>query len=353
MNCVSGLSTKMPILAVVLFAAACAAPQARLGGRVVHRTEPVAGATVTLEPAGAGTPLTTATDPDGVYRFPPVAPGSYRLSATTAGPPARGARAGKNPLQLAAGQEQWVGLQTVPWEQPAWRAAPDTPEGFGNLSGTLLREGAPVPGAVVDLYLDADSLRGPGFRQSFPSGGNGTYTLDEVPEGSYYVVARRRASGETAGPVVEGDLYGEALADPIPVRSRQETVLDVHLVRKERDDDPNADRLAAGGAAVSGVVVDGADAPVAGVYVFAYRNRVVGHGMPDYRTLLPTGADGAFALALGEGGLFYVGAREHAGGSPMPGEWFGFYQGSADHGITVPKDRALDGIRIVVRRVLE
>ena len=88
-----------------------------------------------------------------------------------------------------------------------------------------------------------------------------------------------------------------------------------------------------------------------GVYVFAYRNRVVGHGMPDFRTL-PTGADGAFSLSLGAGGLFYVGAREHAGGPPQPGEWFGFYEGSADHGLTVPKDRTLEGIYIVVRKVL-
>lgn len=343
---------KIPLLAVVGFAAACAAPQARLGGRVVHRAEPVAAATVALEPVGAGTPLTAATDPDGVYRFPPVAPGSYRLSATTAGTPALGARSGKNPLQLAAGQEQWVGLQIVPWEQPTWRAAPDTPEGFGNLSGTLRHEGTPVAGAVVDLYLDADSLRGPGFRQSFPSGGDGTYALDEVPEGSYYVVARRRASGETAGPVVEGDLYGEALADPIAVRSGQETVLDIHLVRKERADDPNADRLAGDAAALQGEVVDTTGNPVPGLYVFAYRNRTVGHGMPDYRTMA-TGADGRFALALGDGGLFYVGAREHAGGSPLPGEWFGFYEGSADHGIAVAPGQHRHGVRIVVRRVLE
>ena len=100
------------------------------------------------------------------------------------------------------------------------------------------------------------------------------------------------------------------------------------------------------------MVVDNAGAPVSGVYVFAYRNRGVGHGMPDFRTL-PTRTDGTFALSLGEGGLFYVGAREHAGGSPQPGEWFGFYEESADHGITVPADRTVDRIRIPVRRVLQ
>ena len=213
--------------------------------------------------------------------------------------------------------------------------------------------GEALSAAVVDLYLDeADGgLRGPGFRQSFPTGGDGVYALDEVPEGRYYVVARWRANGATAGPVIEGDLYGESLANPVPIHSGEETVLDVHLVRKERNDDPNADRLATTGSRIRGQVVDARGTPVAGAYVFAYRSRVVGHGMPDFRTL-PTGPDGAFALALGDGGLFYVGAREHAGGSPLPGEWFGFYEGSADHGITVPPDDLVTGIRIVVRRVL-
>lgn len=341
-----------PACLVLVLAAACAAPQAHLAGRVVHQSESLAGAIVIVEPLPAGEAITTQTDTDGEYRFPPLPPGSYRLSTQSPGVPALGSRSGKNPILLAAGQEQWIGLQAVPRAEPTFHPAPSAPEGFGSLSGIVRFDGIPAPGTVVDLYLDGDSLRGPGFRQSFPAGTDGTYTLDEVPDSSYHVVARRRASGAVAGPVMEGDLYGEALANPVPVRSRQETVLDVHLVRKERDDDPNTDRLSARGAAICGVVVNGAGAPVAGVYVFAYRNRVVGHGMPDFRTLA-TDADGTFALSLGKGGLFYVGAREHAGGSPRPGEWFGFYEGSADHGIRVPVDRTIDGVRIPVRRVLE
>ncbi len=341
-----------PAYLVLFLATACAAPRAQLAGRVVHCGESLAGATVTLQPLGGGEDLTTPTDEDGVYRFPPLAPGSYRLSAESSGVPALGSRSGKNPILLAAGQEQWIGLQAVPRAEPAFRPAASAPDGFGALSGTVRYNNTPAAGAVVDLYLDDHSLRGPGFRQSFPTGADGVYVLDEVPESAYYVVARKRASGAVAGPVVEGDLYGESLANPVPVRSGSETLLDVHLVRKERDDDPNADRLSARGATIRGVVVDGAGTPVPGVYVFAYRNRVVGHGMPDFRTL-PTGVDGAFSLSLGAGGLFYVGAREHAGGSPRPGEWFGFYEGSPDHGIVVPKDRTVDGLRIAVRRILE
>ncbi len=337
---------------VLFLATACAAPRAQLAGRVVHGADPLLEAAVTLEALADGHRTTVHTDGDGVYRFPRLPSGNYRLSAESSGMPALGSRSGKNPILLVAGQDQWIGLQAVPRAEPAFRPAASAPDGFGALSGTVRFDNTPAAGAVVDLYLDDHGLRGPGFRQSFPTGADGGYVLDEVPESAYYVVARKRASGATAGPVVAGDLYGESLANPVPVRSGSETLLDVHLVRKERDDDPNADRLSARGAAIRGVVVDGAGTPVPGLYVFAYGNRVVGHGMPDFRTL-PGRPDGSFALSLGEGGLFYVGARELAGGSPQPGEWFGFYEGSADHGITVPKGRTVEGVRIVVRRVLE
>jgi hypothetical protein len=316
--------------------------------------EPVGGAVVALEALEGGVRHEAQTDADGVYRFPPVAPGEYRLTAE-----ARregkvwGALSGKNPVQLAPGSDAWIGLQAVPRDAPAMRELPGGATGFGALGGVVRFEGAPVEGAVVSLYLDEDEgLRGPGFRQSPPTGPDGAYALEEVPEGRYFVVARRRQAGGGFGPVREGDLYGAVLASPVAVEERRETRVDVHLVRKERDDDPNADLLARSGTGLRGTVRDPEGNPVAGVYVFAYRNRIVGHGMPDYLTL-PTGPDGTFALSLGTGGLFYVGARERSGGSPAPGEHFGFYEGSPDHGIAVPPGRVVAGIEIVVRRVLE
>ncbi len=339
---------------LALLATACAAPSARLAGRVVVDGDPLPGARVALEAREGGSLREVVTDSQGVYRFPPVPPGAYRLSAR-AGSAERplGAAPGKNPVQLSGGREAWIGLQAVPLEPPRLRLRPDAPTGFGAVSGVVRFQGAAVEGAVANLYLDEEEgLRGPGFRQSFPTGADGTYSLEEVPQGQYFLVARLRRAGGGFGPVREGDLYGAALANPVPVHEGQETVVDLHLVRKERDDDPNAELLALSGTGVRGRIVDAEGRPVAGVYVFAYRNRVVGHGMPDFLTL-PTGPDGAFALSLGEGGLFYLGARERAGGSPAPGEHFGFYEGSPDHGLRVPRGRVLDGLEIVVRRVLE
>jgi hypothetical protein len=295
----------------------------------------------------------TVSDHEGVYRFPSLAPGSYRLEATAETPEPLGAVAGKNPLRLAPGVTAWVGLQAVPREEPIYRPVTEPSEGFGRLAGTVRFRGQAVSGAVVYLYLDEDQeLKGPGYRQSFPTGPDGVYEMDEVAEGEYFVAVRKRKTGELAGPVRLGDLYGVVLTNPVAVRSGEETVLPLHLVRKVRDDDPNLDLLALTETGIRGRVVDVGRRPVAGAYVFAYRNRIIGHGKPDFLTL-PTGPDGTFSLPLGEGGLFYVGARERAGGSPAPGERFGLYEGTPDHGIVVPHGKILDEVDIAVREVLE
>ncbi len=336
----------------VLFLAACAPRQARLAGRVVRDGRPVAGAQVRVKALDAARPTTALTGPDGRFRVEGLPPGAYRVEARTRGTPPLAAVPGQNPLYLPPGAEVWVGLQAVPVIAPRYRPAPDVAPGFGALSGRVLYRDRPVEGAVVTLYLDeSGGLRGPGVRRSLPTGPDGFYAFDELLEGRYYVVARKRLHEGGEGPVREGDLYGIAPANPVGIRAGQETVLDLYVVRKERDLPPDAGRLALTGTGIRGRVVDGRGRPVAGVYVFAYRNRVIGHGMPDFRTL-PTGPDGTFELPLGEGGLFYVGARERSGGSPVPGEWFGFYEGSPDHGIEVPRGRVVEGVEIVVRRVL-
>ena len=338
---------------LMLLLTACAPPAARLAGRVVRDGAPLAGARVEVRPASGGAAVAVRAGPDGRFRVPAVAPGAYRIEARADAGIPLAAIPGQNPVFLAAGQETWIGLQAVPVERPSFRpyGGPD-PE-FGAISGVVRYRGEPVEGAVVSLYLDESrGLRGPGVQDSFPTGPDGVYAIDGVLPTRYWVVARKRRHEGGHGPVREGDLYGLAPANPVPVEPGRETVLDVHLVRKVREIPPDAGRLALTGTGVRGTVVDERGRPVAGLYVFAYRNRIIGHGMPDFRTL-PTGPDGRFELPLGDGGLFYLGARESSGVSPRPGEWFGFYEGSPDHGLVVPRGRVVEGVRVVVRKVLE
>lgn len=339
-------------VAACLWLAGCAAPQARLGGRVMYDGEPVERARVELLDAAGEPVLGTFTDADGVYDLYPAPAGSYRVRAAREGDAPLVAAWGAVEVALTPERDGWTGLQLVPWEGVVQEPyAPATP-GFGALSGVALFRGAPVAGAVANLYLDRDEgLKGPGFRQAFATGAGGAFAFEDLPEGDYWLALRVRKTGP-AGPVREGDLYGLAAANPIAVKPDREATVRVHLVRKEKTRAPHAAALARTGTAIAGVVVDEQGAPVAGVYVFAYRDRTIGHKMPDFLSE-PTGGDGTFVLPLGAGGLFYVGAREHFGGSPRPGEWFGHYEGSPDHGIRVETGKRVEGVSIPVHKVLE
>ncbi|WP_025322870.1 carboxypeptidase-like regulatory domain-containing protein [Deferrisoma camini] len=338
------------VLLVGAILSACA-PRAAVRGRVMHDSSPLAGARVRLEPTNGGAGAEVRTGPDGRFEVPHLPPGPYRVEARGPGPLA--AIPGQNPVYLPPGQPVWIGLQAVPAESPTFAPLADAEPGFGSIVGRVLHRGRPVEGAVVSLYADESrGLRGPGIQDSFPTGPDGGYVIEGVLAGRYWVVARKRLHEGGMGPVRKGDLYGIAPANPVPIRDGQETRLDIHLVQKEQDTAPDAGSMELTGTGVRGRVVDPQGRPVAGVYVFAYRNRTIGHGMPDFRTL-PTGPDGRFELPLGEGGLFYLGGRENSGGSPRPGEWFGFYEGSPDHGLVVPRGRVLEGVEIVVKRVLD
>jgi hypothetical protein len=50
-------------------------------------------------------------------------------------------------------------------------------------------------------------------------------------------------------------------------------------------------------------------------------------------------------------GIYYVGAREEYGDSPLPGERFGMYDDSADHGLQVKAGATRNNINIIVEPV--
>ncbi len=219
----------------------------------------------------------------------------------------------------------------------------------GAVEGRVLFEGEPLAGAVAYLYLDAsEDLKGQGYRRSVPTGDDGFFAFDELPESDYFLVVRKRRSGARVGPVLAGDLFGVHGANPIPVKAGKVAKADLEVVRKVREM-PGVETVGgADGLTVRGRVVDGGGRPVSGVHVFAYTERVIGHQRPAALSA-STDSDGAYALVLPASGTYYIGARQRYGDSPAPGELFGMYDETADHGLEVIED--VEGIRIVVEPV--
>ncbi len=357
MSACRGIRAVLPAVVFALGASSCAgtapAPKsAVLSGRVTYRGAPVPGATVALHdrygPGGSGARRTIRCADDGGFSAP-VAPGTYYVVAEGS---FEGtdvfAFSGQNPVNLGAGN-RWLGMKAVPKETPG--AFPGRTARGASVEGVVLFNGAPVEDAYVFVYSGPDSLfKGMGIAMSPPTGRDGSFLVENLPESSYYLVARRRGAGGATGPLEKGDLYGFHPANPVYLKDGAVTRVRIETVEKEKPLS-YAEVTAGTEAALRGRVVDRAGVPQAGIYAFVYEDRVFGHQRP-YAHSGRTGADGAFTIYVDRPGVYYLGARENFGNSPRPGERFGFYDGTPDHAVTVAAEKRLPDLVIVVDRIL-
>ena len=323
---------------------------AQVEGRIVNGDEPLAGVVVaayssldfTAEPVAHS----TASDSDGSYSLQ-LAKGAYALFGWNADHSSF-AFCGRNPVNVTE-ESVWAGLQAVAVEKPTIDIYDD--EYSAAIEGQVLHDGLPLSGAYVYLYLDvAEDLKGQGYRLSQPTAEDGYFRFDGLSESNYFLVVRHRQNGQRVGPVQAGDLYGVYPGNPLTAKSGQTQKIVLHSVAKLKDSIESETFGRATGPVLSGTVVDSSGYGVAGVHVFAYVDRVIGHQRPAAIST-PTTKDGRFVVNLPEPGTYYVGAREAYGDSPAPGELFGMYEESADHGLTLEKGISLDDVRIVVEPV--
>lgn len=319
-------------------------------GRVVSGGTGVAGIRVEahggLDFSGKPVAVSAPTDETGKYRLE-VPSGLWSLFARDPGRKLF-AFCGRNPVAVAE-KDVWAGLQAVPVDSPTVTPYPE--EEGAALEGRVLLDGKPLEGAHVTLYLDAaEDLKGQGYRISPPTGGDGAFSFDGLPESPYFLVARQRQSGEKVGPVLEGDALAVYSGNPLHARTGKSVKVTLHATRKVQEAGESESLVRASGMALKGKVLDGGGKPAVGVHVFAYTDPVIGHQRPAALSS-PTGPDGTFTVHLRSPGTYYVGAREKYGDSPMPGELFGMYDETPDHGLTVKAGQVAEGIRIVVEPV--
>jgi hypothetical protein len=222
-------------------------------------------------------------------------------------------------------------------------------QGKTGISGRVVLKGEekPLDGAYVNIYPDTISnLLGPSQFISSPTDQDGRYRL-EVPPGTYYVVARKRMSGQATGPLAPGDFYSEHQRIVTAVIAGKMAVVDLEVVPMkapmffkkevvERETDTG----------VRGVLVDGSGKPVAGGFAMAYSDPQMKR-LPDYASTL-SDAEGRFTLYLPGGGTFFLAGRIHAWDMPQPGEPYGILGGATPQPMQVPKGTFVEGVRIVL-----
>ncbi|GAB4178075.1 MAG: hypothetical protein Tsb0017_17700 [Geothermobacteraceae bacterium] len=346
------------ILITVLLLAACRqGGPSGVAGTLLRGNEPLAQASVeiylkadkdrSVQPFAVG-----STDDEGRYRID-LPPGRYfiigkkRTETADGRPLMLMAECPANPVQVDRGL-----LQVAPFGlREMGRDGQLVPEPGTGLDGRVVFEGAGVEHAFVYVYTDRElNSVGPGYGAAVETGSDGAFHLD-LPSGTFWLAARKRADGSRFGVPRPGDL--NASFGPVTLRSGERIdygEIALKRVSEERYRQKQAEgHFADTGTALTGRLRDSEGTPVAGVRVFAYLDsRMVGKPV---HISDPSGGDGRFRLNLVRGGTWYLGARSAFGGPLEPGEWVGTWEGNADHHVEVPDGQVLDLGDFEVREV--
>ncbi len=295
------------------------------------------------------------TDGEGKASFA-LPPGRYFLvarwradgdDARPIAPGDRFAYFGGNPVYVARGdaREIYLGLE----EFLAPREIATAPGAGTGVAGVILAGGVPLSEARVTAYLRVEgSFRDMGFAASSPSAADGSFVLD-LPPGSYYLLARKRAGGGAAGPMRKGDAFGYYAANPVTVVPGRFTRVVIPATLLKLRNAPSYSGGSAATASIEGRILGRDGKPRRGVYAALYDNPEL-LNRPVFLSDV-TGIDGGYRLPVPAPGTYYLGARTGYGGSPAPGDLYGRYEGTPDHALTVRDGDRLTGVDIVVEEV--
>lgn len=231
--------------------------------------------------------------------------------------------------------------------------------GKGVISGKwITKQYGPMTGAQV-LFFDAAKGHAPASSKflRLPDAGvqideKGAFVA-ELPPGTYYLVMRKKANQDSAGPPEEGDpQYYARLKNGDPKTFTVEkgkkttigTITEATPFRREKA------AAKAGMTGIEGTVTDEQGQPIVGIRVFAYDSPKM-QGKPLYASD-QTGADGKYFLNVIQQGTYYLKVRTHyGGGKPEDGEFLGGYgrPGGPD-AVTVQKGNISKSIDIQVTK---
>ena len=147
--------------------------------------DPVSGVTVRLYREGGSSVVSTTTAANGTYSFPVVGSGNYDLEFSADGydtewyDDAASAAAGSVTVD---NDEDVVADAALTAEEPE----PDP----GSISGMITDDSDPVSGVTVEAYVGGAVIG------STTSAADGTYTISELVDDTYTVLANNRSGGE-------------------------------------------------------------------------------------------------------------------------------------------------------------
>ncbi len=206
----------------------------------------------------------------------------------------------------------------------------------GGIYGKITFEGKPIEKSYLYVYKDLKTgLRGPAYLV-YPSR-DGSFTLN-LPEGRYYIIARKRAKGGMYGPIEEGDLFNFYYGNPVMVKKGVMKNVNIECVKRLSQLEEGV-----GFSELTGYVKDNKGKPVQGLFVLLYQNKNM-QGKPLYISSR-TDREGKFSIRIPRGEYFIL-ARENIGGPPNMGEWYGKFK----EPVNVKDQEKIENINILVEK---
>ena len=252
---------------------------------------------------------------------------------------------GRNPVLVGDGGLKDLKL-SLPVKNPP--LPEETPKVKTGVIGKITWKGKPLDGASLMIYTDLNTqLKGMGLGMTAPSSETG-YVEAPIQPGTYYLVARKRASGQFSGPLQAGDFFGYYAGNPVRIKPGEVARIGIDMVEVPE----KVERLAAtlfGQTSIRGRIIDEIGAPVGGVRVLLYADSTM-LNRPLYVSQ-PSASNGEYILSFPQGGTYYLAARDRLGGAPGPGELYGRYSGSPDSSIRIRTGQALEGIDLQVQKM--
>lgn len=317
---------------------------------------------------------------DGQYSLE-LPPGSYFLVA-------RANLAGKrlfsyhgvNPISVGD-DYRWLPFLLVEENPVSCRETP----GLSRITGLVTYKGEPLSGGVVSVYPWQDGkFRGMGLL---------TNTLDEkgrfsfgLEPGSYAVIARKKQDIQGIGPVRQGDMFCYPSTNPITVARGMTCAIDISCYPRDdldlflADDSTNpqgrrhesrrqaslhdlkpaeaAQPPLETPASLSGRVTGPDGSPRPGLVVTAYPAR----GLELFQmhvvrlitgNMAHTDSDGGYRIELKDAdNKYYLVARERVGEAPDRSEYYGLYEGTFNHSLTIDRGAERTGVNLLVDRIM-
>jgi hypothetical protein len=249
---------------------------------------------------------------------------------------------GGNPVRVETGRAALVGLNLSRLD------ADPAPDAQAGLSGLVYDEkGKPLAGATVYLYKSAaDGFKGmPGTFVRTKE--DGAFRV-RVKKGTFFVIARKRKSGELFGPTAPGDYFGFYPGNPVTLVEGVPRGLRIDAMpRLSQQERMGEAKEPVHEISIRARMVDGEGHPVPGVRLLAYKDASMS-GYPAYVSG-KSGADGRVDLLVADPGRYHLLARERLGG-PADGEWYGRYGGTPDHSAEAMADAPAEPLVVVVEK---